>query len=166
MIVGDIEKFLALDIRNGFLFMVACLIIIVVIAKNIEFMANKLGIKTRRMLEEEEQNKTIGELKKHADKTDEKIDKVVECLQKLQLAVDNISDQVGEIQKRNDENEAAVLKDRIAQMYRYIYKKGSMTSMEKESLEDLIKAYSRYSSNSFVHSVIEPALYNLPVIDE
>ena len=73
---------------------------------------------------------------------------------------------MGEIQKRNDENEAAVLKDRIAQMYRYINKKGSITSMEKESIEDLIKAYSRYSSNSFVHSVIEPALYNLPVIDE
>jgi len=51
--MGDIEKFLALDIRNGFLFMVACLVVIVVIAKNIEFLADKLGIKTKRMLDEE-----------------------------------------------------------------------------------------------------------------
>ena len=73
---------------------------------------------------------------------------------------------MGEIQKRNDENEAAVLKDRIAQMYRYIYKKGSMTSMEKESLEDLIKAYSRYSDNSFVHSVVEKFAATCPIVDE
>ena len=164
--MGDIEKFLALDIKNGFMFLAAVLVIMVVLIKNIDFLAEKLGIKTRRMLEEEEQNKTIDKLKGHADKTDEKIDKVVECLQKLQLAVDNISDQVGEVQKRNDENEAAVLKDRIAQMYRYIRTKGSITSIEKESIEDLIKAYSRYSSNSFVHSIIEPEIYKLQVIDE
>ena len=112
--MGDIEKFLALDIRNGFMFLVAVLVIMVVLIKNIDFLAEKLGIKTRRMLEEEEQNKTIDELKDHADKTDEKIDKVVRSLERLQIAVDSISDQVGEIQRRNDENEAAVLKDRIA----------------------------------------------------
>lgn len=112
--MGDIEKFLALDIRNGFMFLAAVLVIMVVLIKNIDFLAEKLGIKTRRMLEEEEQNRTIDKLKGHADKTDEKIDKVVHSLERLQIAVDSISDQVGEIQRRNDENEAAVLKDRIA----------------------------------------------------
>lgn len=167
MIVGDIEKFLALDIRNGFLFMVACLVVIVVIAKNIEFLADKLGIKTKRMLDEEQQNKTIGKLRERADKTDEKIDKVVECLNNLQLSVESISKQVATMQEKQDKNEMNQLRDRIGQSYRFYKQRGEWNHMEKEAFEGLIQSYEDAGGkNGFVHSVCIPMSEQWKVTDE
>ena len=63
-------------------------------------------------------------------------------------------------------NEAARLKDRISQGYRYFSQKKQWSSMEKESMEEMIRAYSQYSNNSFVHSVVERDIPTWTVIDE
>lgn len=80
--------------------------------------------------------------------------------------INDLSEQVNVMQKRNDENEAARIKDRVAQAYRYYHSAGRLTKMEKEALEENIRAYSQYSSNSFIHSVVEKELPTWEIIDE
>jgi hypothetical protein len=60
----------------------------------------------------------------------------------LQQSIEGVSEQVKVLQRKNDMNEAARLKDRIAEGYRYWHERGEWTSRDKESMEDLIKAYS------------------------
>jgi len=50
----------------------------------------------------------------------------------------DLSDRVKELDKKNNVNEAARLKDRIAQGYRYFSERGEWSSMDKESMEALI----------------------------
>ena len=70
------------------------------------------------------------------------------------------------MKKISDKNEAARLKDRISQGYRYFSERGEWTSMDKESMKDLIDAYSQFSQNSFVHSVVEIEMEKWKVIDD
>ena len=87
-------------------------------------------------------------------------------MEELKASVNEVSGQVKVLQDKNDINEAAHLKDRIAEGYRYWHERGEWTSRDKESMEDLIKAYSQYSENSFVHSVVEKEMPQWTVIDD
>jgi len=42
----------------------------------------------------------------------------------------------------------------------------SISSMDKEALKDLIDAYSQFSENSFVHSVVEKEMETWEVTDD
>lgn len=139
--MGDLENLLAMDAKNGLLFMAALIIIFVFIIQKWDFVVSRFGIKTRRVIEIEKQNSAIEELKEHAARTDESIKGIVETLECLKSSLDGISNQVHCLGNRLDENEAARLKDRIAESYRYYHERQQWTSMEKESLESLIAVY-------------------------
>lgn len=164
--MNDIVKIIDLDWRNGMLFIAAVIILAVFILQKTDWLAERFGITSKRKMAEEKHDHEIQELKTHALKSDENFDKVFASIRNLQTSIDAISDKVAEMQRRNDENEAARIKDRVAQAYRYYHSTGKLTKMEKEALEENIKAYSQYSSNSFIHSVVEKELPTWIVIDE
>ena len=164
--MSDIAKILELDWRSGLLFMAALIILATWIIQKWDIIVKAFGIQTARTVKEEKHTKDIEELKNHAKKTDENIDKILLAVEGLQTAVQGVSQQVTSLQTKNDMNEAARLKDRIAQGYRYWHERGEWTSRDKESMEDMIKAYSQYSENSFVHSVVEKEMHTWNVIDE
>ena len=157
--MGEIETIFNMDIRNGLLFIAALIIVAIWIIQKWDWIVGRFGIKTKAMMEEERQDKKIDALEEH-------MTSLVESIAVLQTSVQEVSSQVHAMQKKNDENEAARLKDRIAQAYRTYHVKMELTAMEKEALEELIKAYSQYSDNSFVHSVVEKELPQWRVIEE
>ena len=164
--MGEIETIFNMDIRNGLLFIAALIIAAIWIIQKWDWIVGRFGIKTKTMMEEERQDKKIDTLEEHMKKTDSNMTSLVESIAVLQTSVQEVSSQVHAMQKKNDENEAARLKDRIAQAYRTYHVKMELTAMEKEALEELIKAYSQYSDNSFVHSVVEKELPQWRVIEE
>ena len=164
--MSDIERLIAMNWRDGAIFISALVIVAVFIIQKFDWIVERLGIVSRRQLAEDKQNENIKELRAHAKKTDENINKILTGMDNLQQSIQGVSDQVKELQKKNDMNEAAQLKDRIAEGYRYWHERGEWTSRDKESMEDMIKAYGQYSQNSFVHSVVEKEMPQWKVIDD
>lgn len=164
--MSDLLHMISLDWKNGLLFIAAIIIVGVFIIQRFDWLVEKLGIKSKRQLAEEKQDEDIGELKNHANKTDKNIDDIIRRLEDMQKSIDKLYDKVEDMQRRTDENEAARIKDRVAQAYRYYHQRGELTKMEKEALEENIKAYGQYSDNSFIHSVVEKELPSWRVIDE
>ena len=164
--MSDIEHLIAMNWRDGAIFIAALVIVAVFIIQKFDWIVERLGIVSRRQLAEEKQNNDIKELKTHAKKTDENINKLLDGMNNLQQSVQGVSDQVKALQEKNDMNEAAQLKDRIAECYRLWHERGEWTSRDKESMEDMIKAYSQYSENSFVHTVVEKEMPQWQIIDD
>lgn len=93
-------------------------------------------------------------------------------------AIQAINDRLDEMQRiteqkfkesreRDDKRTRAELKDRISQVYRYHHATGKWTSMEKESLKDLIQEYEDAGGlNSFVHTTVAEEMYTWEITDE
>ena len=164
--MNDIENLLGMDWRNGILFIAAVVIVAVFIIQKFDWIVERFGIQSKRQLAEQKQDRDINDLKSHAEKSDENFDKVFNSINNLKDSINTLSQQVNDMQSRTAENEAARIKDRVAQAYRYYHSVGKITKMEKEALEENIKAYSQYSDNSFIHSVVEKELPTWIVVDE
>ena len=164
--MSDIMHLMEMDWRNGVLFVAAIIIVIVFILQKTDWLIEKIGIKSRRQLAEEKQDRDIKELNDHAKRSDENFDKIFHSINNVKDSINTLSQQVGDMQSRAAENEAARIKDRVAQAYRYYHSVGKITRMEKDALEENIKAYSQYSDNSFIHSVVEKELPTWIVVDE
>lgn len=72
---------------------------------------------------------------------DEKVVEIANSVSSMTETVNTLSDTVNSVEKRLDANEAAKLKDRISESYRYYHGLQEWTSMEKEAFHDLIEAY-------------------------
>lgn len=162
----DFVEVLNLDWRNGLLVIAGLIIVATFLIQKTDWIIERLGLTSKRQLAEDKQNKDIQELREHAKRSDENFAKICSSIDDLKNSIKDVSSQVEKMQKRNDENEAARIKDRVAQAYRYYHAQGRITRMEKEALEENIKAYSQYSDNSFIHSVVERELPTWEVVDE
>lgn len=162
----DIIEILQLDFKSGLLAIAGIIILFTWIISKWDFIVSKFGITTKRVMKEDKQDKDIEELKNHSVKTDKSMDKILECINELKESIQGVSNQVKSLQQKNDKNEAARLKDRIAEAYRYWHERGEWTSRDKESMEDMIAAYSQYSENSFVHTIVEKEMMTWSIIDD
>lgn len=96
----------------------------------------------------------------------EKQDTTAQALTDVNDKLDNLAQVFQDMQKKEDFKERSKLKDRISQAYRYYHKEQKWTEMDKESFNDLIRAYEASGgSNSFVHSVCEPESLTWEVIE-
>ena len=101
-------------------------------------------------------------LMKHSIELNETKDQV----EKLLISVENLTNKLDEMAKRDDESERRKLKDRIAQAYRSYHEKGSWTNMEREAFLGLIEDYESHGGkNSFVHDVCQPESYTWEIVD-
>ena len=164
--MSDLEKFAALDFKSGVLFLIAILVITVLIIQKWDWIVARFGIKTKRVLDEEKQINDIEALKNHANKSDQAMDKIVISIDEIHQSLSSLSAQVQKMQDRNDENERARIKDRVAQSYRIYHERKEWTVMEKEAFEDLVKAYEASGGkNSFIHTICEPESLTWIIID-
>ncbi len=96
----------------------------------------------------------------------EKQDTTTQSLTDVNEKLDNLAQVFQDMQDKEDFKERSKLKDRISQAYRYYHREQKWTEMDKESFNDLIKAYEASGgSNSFVHSVCEPESLTWEIID-
>lgn len=75
--MSDILKFVELDWKNGALFIAALIIVAVFLIQKWDWVIERFGIVSKRRLAIEKQQKDVAELKEHAKKTDENIEKLV-----------------------------------------------------------------------------------------
>lgn len=127
----------------------------------------KFGIQTRRMRKDAQQEKDITEMKNHNAQTDQKIDKIFECMDEMKESVRRLSNQVEEIKNTEEETRRNTLRDRIGQSYRYYSQKKEWNMMEKEAFDGLVQSYEAAGgTNGFVHSICIPASMTWHIIDE
>lgn len=75
-----------------------------------------------------------------------------------------------EMQEKNDKRERSKIKDRLLQSYRYYTSiehnpSQSWTKMEAEAFWELFGEYESAGGNGFMHTVVQPAMNSLKIID-
>ena len=164
--MSDIENLLAMDWKNGLLFIAALIIVFVWLIQKWDFVCQRFGIQTKRAAKEEKQDRDIEELKEHAKKTDRDIDMIMTNISNIQTSVDDVSSQLKNLADRVNENERSKLSDRITQSYRYYKSKGQWTTMEKWAFDNLCNAYKAANGDSFIDEVAIPTSKNWEIVDE
>lgn len=72
---------------------------------------------------------------------------------------------INDLSAYNKKRDMAELKDSIRHCYSIYHDRGTITEMEKESLEDLITSYEDAGGkNSFVHNIVQKEMYEWQVI--
>lgn len=76
-----------------------------------------------------------------------------------------------EMQEKNDKRERSKIKDRLLQSYRYYtsieHNPGqSWTKMEAEAFWELFGEYENAGGNGFMHTIVQPAMNLLKIIDD
>lgn len=143
------------------------LLLLVCVIGAIEFVTSladkicsRFGLETKWSLKRQKKDRMIQNHEKQLNETSEQVKKIID-------KVNIVSQMMVEMQTRNDAQERARLKDRIAQSYRYYHEKKQWTQMDKEAFEDLIKSYELSGgNNSFVHSICEPESCTWTIIDD
>lgn len=164
--MSEIQQLLEFDFREGFLFVVALIIVAVFLIQKFDWIVERLGIKSKRQMAEEKQDADIKVLRDHAAKTDGNIDKILQSVGELKTSIGEVSSQVQSLQERIDENEISKLSDRITQNYRYYNERKEWTQMEKWAFDNICKSYLRAGGNSFVRDIAIPRSKEWKVIDE
>lgn len=124
------------------------------------------GIEMPWVKKEREQNERIAAIEHKVDDTRNEIASLSDSLENMKQIVEELSVTVNKVNERQNADTAAQLKDRISQAYQYYHEKKKWNSMEKEAFNDLIAAYTRYSDNSFVHTICEPESETWWVVDK
>jgi len=87
-------------------------------------------------------------------------------MSRLEESVNAISESVQAMQKRSDEQERNMLRDRIGQSYRYYQERGYWNRMEKEAFEGLVASYESVGGkNGYVHEKCVPASLEWKIVD-
>lgn len=89
-----------------------------------------------------------------------------EIQRQLNTAIETLSQKLDDMTERENERQRAKLKDRIGEMYSCFHESQKWSHMQKEALDDLIKAYEMAGgTNSFVHSIVQPESYTWELTD-
>lgn len=92
-------------------------------------------------------------------------EKLKENLQSVSNKIDTLSDQITFMQSKMDETEMAKLKDTIIIYYKKYKDLGEWSALEKDAFWDLFKSYESHGGNGFIHSVVEPVMRELNIVD-
>lgn len=79
--------------------------------------------------------------------------------------MDALSQQITNMQLKMDETEMAKLKDSIVTYYRKYKDIGEWTQLESDAFWNLFKRYEAHGGNGYCHTIIEPMMRELNVID-
>ena len=166
MDLSELQTILAIDWKYGLMFIAAVIIIAVWIIQKFDFLVSKFGFTTERMRKDEQKEKDISELKKHSDRTDEKIDKIFEYVDEMRDDIKELTNQFNNMQKKIDEADKSKIGDRITQAYNFYRKKGQWTQMESWAFNNMITAYKAAGGDSWIDEVALPASKNWEIVDE
>lgn len=135
-----------------------------------------LGLETKKMRQRREEHelliKTADSLNKLQKKQEEDVvqsiehdRRIKEDLKNVTEKVDNIAEALSNMQKANNVTEMKKIKEKLVAYYNKYKNSDGWTLMEKEVFWDLFEEYEKFGGNSFVHSIIEPVMRELKVID-
>lgn len=79
--------------------------------------------------------------------------------------MDALSQQISNMQLKMDETEMAKLKDSIVSYYRKYKDIGEWSQLESDAFWDLFKRYEVHGGNGFIHSVVEPVMREIKIVN-
>lgn len=86
-------------------------------------------------------------------------------INKQSQGIKDLTDIVVEMQKKNSKTKRAEIKEKIERIYRECHPSMTCTDMALETLKELIEEYEAHGGiNSFVHSTVEPEMYQWKII--
>lgn len=162
---NDIQYFMEIDYKTFFTSLIIFMAGWVAIQTLLTKFSDATGIELPWRKREKEIWNKIATLKERVDNFEDETKSITELVSSMQETVEKLSETVTNLERKQDANEAAKLKDRISESYRHFHAQKEWTEMEKESFKDLIAAYTQYSQNSFVHEICEPESETWTVID-
>lgn len=153
-----INYLLEIDYSYVFVSIVVILSCCKMVISLIEWVADKLGLETKKMRVEREIQEKINTQEEQISALNERYDLVID---KLDNIVNSLDAHIKESQLDNQ----AILRDNISRLYRYI--KGCKNQyILDQDLQNYISMFDRYSKdhgNGYVHDVIDPYMRSLPV---
>lgn len=123
-------------------------------------------------------NEVSGLKKKHDEDILESHNEVTALVNDLKVEMKQLGKKIDtlkeETDKRFNDNETkenkrvqADIKDKVSQIYRRSKVTKTISSIELDTLKDLIASYEEHGGhNSFIHSLVEPEMYTWTVIDD
>ena len=91
--------------------------------------------------------------------------KIEKDLTLMSEKIDNLSKQIMNMQCKIDATEMAKLKDKLVDYYRKYKDVGEWTQLESEAFWDLFNRYEAHGGNGFVHSIVEPTMREIKIVD-
>jgi chromosome segregation ATPase len=166
------------------IFAIALIVVIVVILISQKKKISKWMNRWRKNKNDEENfNQLVYDLKDSVDKLKETVGQFQEnrehdrndsrrirkemydVMNKQSDSINNLTNIVVEMQKKNSKTKRAEIKEKIERIYRECHPSMTCTDMALETLKELIEEYEAHGGiNSFVHSTVEPEMYEWKVI--
>lgn len=111
----------------------------------------------------------LNELNKRHDESvmqSMKHDKAIkDDLGKVSDKMDSLSHQITAMQHKMDETEMAKLKDTLISYYKKYKDIGEWSQLESDAFWDLFKRYEAHGGNGFMHTVVEPIMREIIIVD-
>lgn len=147
-----------------------------VVCNFISWLISSFGLETKSMRQKREehellittvQNLNILQTKQEEDvrQSIEHDKRIKEDLQMVSDKVDNIAIVLDNMEKKNNITEMKKLKEKLVGYYNRYKDVGEWSSVEKEVFWDLFEDYENRGGDGFIHSIVEPVMRELKVVD-
>ena len=156
----------------GFMIMTIIVTFYEVICKVCAIFNKPIGSMKQRKADHELLVETVQDLKqlheKHEEDTQQSIkhDKIIkEELSMLTNTVNSIATNLEDMERKNNETKVKELKDTLINYYNKYRVVGEWSELEKEAFWELFEDYEARGGNGFIHSIVEPVMRELKVVD-
>ena len=148
-----------------------------VICEFFTWFVSYLGLETKKMRQSREKYEllinTAQGLKSLQDKQENDVklsirhdEHIKDDLKIVSKKVDAIAKTLDDMKQANNVTEMKKLKEKLVAYYNKYKNSDGWTSMDKDVFWDLFEEYEKFGGNSYVHSIIEPVMRELKVIDK
>ena len=156
----------------GFMIMAIIVTFYEVICKVCAIFNKPIGAMKQRKADHALLVETVQDLKqlheKHEEDTKQSIkhDKIIkEELSTLTNTVNSIATNLEDMERKNNETKVKDLKDTLINYYNKYRVVGEWSNLEKEAFWELFEDYEARGGNGFIHSIVEPVMRELKVVD-
>jgi hypothetical protein len=156
----------------GFMIMTIIVTFYEVICKVCAIFNKPIGAMKQRKADHALLVETVQDLKqlheKHEEDTKQSIkhDKIIkEELSTLTNTVNSIATNLEDMERKNNETKVKELKDTLINYYNKYRVVGEWSNLEKEAFWELFEDYESRGGNGFIHSIVEPVMRELKVVD-
>ena len=89
----------------------------------------------------------------------------ITSLSTLTNTVNSIATNLEDMERKNNETKVKELKDTLINYYNKYRVVGEWSNLEKEAFWELFEDYESRGGNGFIHSIVEPVMRELKVVD-
>lgn len=158
--------------QNLLIILLIVLVAVVFVGELIQKFKGLFGLQTKWDIREKYEIESIKALQNEVKEFENDQNDIKQALEALKEAIHTLTLNFDTMKEKQDSISRARIKDRISQSYKYYQDRDKdkdiiqWTTIEKESLLDLIDSYEKAGgNNSFIHTLVLPEIQRWEVID-